>query len=113
MNVLDSLFIVWVRCSGGASGDGKDNDDDDNNDGQIQINDAIPSNHIKLSPPTLSSSTKPEVINEGQVGEAIDLQELSALTVVVLKEKLRNAGLPVSGKKAELIARLIHNNASD
>jgi len=33
--------------------------------------------------------------------------ELSELTVVVLKEKLRDAGLPVSGKKSELVARLL------
>lgn len=33
--------------------------------------------------------------------------ELSKLTVPVLKEKLRDAGLPVSGKKAELIDRLL------
>lgn len=32
--------------------------------------------------------------------------DLSAFTVVQLKEKLRAAGLPVSGRKAELIARL-------
>jgi hypothetical protein len=32
---------------------------------------------------------------------------LATLTVVMLKEKLRNAGLPVSGKKAELIDRLM------
>jgi hypothetical protein len=34
--------------------------------------------------------------------------DLSTLTVVVLKEKLRTAGLPVSGKKAELIERLMN-----
>ncbi len=34
------------------------------------------------------------------------MSELSDLTVAQLKELLREAGLPVSGKKAELIARL-------
>jgi hypothetical protein len=34
--------------------------------------------------------------------------DLSTLTVVVLKEKLRKAGLPVSGRKAELVERLIN-----
>eukprot|EP00536_Pseudo-nitzschia_multiseries_P003264 jgi/Psemu1/185507/e_gw1.49.111.1 len=34
-------------------------------------------------------------------------EDLSKLTVVALKEKLRDAGLPVSGKKSELIARLL------
>mmetsp|Transcript_23190 Transcript_23190/g.34399 ORF Transcript_23190/g.34399 Transcript_23190/m.34399 type:complete len:135 (-) Transcript_23190:52-456(-) len=33
--------------------------------------------------------------------------QLMALTIIVLKEKLRNAGLPVSGKKAELVERLL------
>ena len=33
-------------------------------------------------------------------------EDLSAFTVVQLKEKLRTAGLPVSGRKAELIERL-------
>lgn len=32
--------------------------------------------------------------------------DLSMLTVVQLKDKLRTAGLPVSGRKAELIERL-------
>ena len=34
-------------------------------------------------------------------------QQLASLTVVVLKDKLRAAGLPVSGKKADLIERII------
>ncbi len=34
-------------------------------------------------------------------------EELTKLTVVVLKEKLKEAGLPVSGKKSELVARLL------
>ena len=33
-------------------------------------------------------------------------EDLSKCTVVQLKEKLRAAGLPVSGRKADLIARL-------
>lgn len=42
---------------------------------------------------------------EATTRESVD--ELNALTVVALKEKLRNAGLPVSGKKSELIDRLL------
>mgnify|MGYP003325906653 CR=1 FL=1 len=34
------------------------------------------------------------------------MSELSNLTVAELKDLLRDAGLPVSGKKADLIARL-------
>jgi len=37
-------------------------------------------------------------------------ESLSTLTVVALKEKLRNAGLPVTGKKSELIERLLSAN---
>jgi len=33
-------------------------------------------------------------------------EDLSSLTVVALKDRLKEAGLPVSGKKADLIARL-------
>lgn len=36
-------------------------------------------------------------------------EELSKLTIPLLKEKLRDAGLPVSGKKSELISRLLTN----
>ena len=40
---------------------------------------------------------------------SISEEELSQCTVPVLKEKLRDAGLPVSGKKSELIERLLAN----
>lgn len=39
--------------------------------------------------------------------------ELSSMTVQQLKEKLKSEGLPVSGKKSELISRLITNSDSD
>jgi hypothetical protein len=35
-------------------------------------------------------------------------EDLKSLTVVDLKERLRAAGLPVSGKKGELIERLVN-----
>merc|ERR1740139_176463 len=38
--------------------------------------------------------------------DAVSDASLQSLTVVLLKEKLREAGLPVSGKKEELIERL-------
>ena len=38
---------------------------------------------------------------------ALTEEELSKFTIPILKEKLRDAGLKVSGKKAELIARLL------
>lgn len=48
-------------------------------------------------------STKSDDSEQLAVAEADDLDQL---TVVALKEKLRELGLPVSGKKSELIARL-------
>ena len=36
-----------------------------------------------------------------------DVDTLKSLTVSALKDKLKEIGLPVSGKKADLIARLI------
>ena len=39
-------------------------------------------------------------------GWPMDEDELSALTVAELKELLKAAGKPVSGKKADLISRL-------
>ena len=39
-------------------------------------------------------------------------EDLSKRTVVQLKEQLRAAGLPVSGRKAELIERLLSADAA-
>ena len=39
-------------------------------------------------------------------------ESLQSLTIPILKEKLRSAGLPVSGKKAELIERLMANQST-
>jgi len=44
---------------------------------------------------------------ESSTSSSMTEEELSRLTVPDLKEKLREASLPVSGKKAELIARLL------
>ena len=44
--------------------------------------------------------------------EVLDESTLSSLTVPILKEKLREAGLPVSGRKSELIERLISGRTS-
>ena len=51
-----------------------------------------------------------EVDNDGgddSEGALLSEEELAKLTIPVLKEKLRDAGLPVSGKKADLVARLV------
>ena len=62
---------------------------------------------------TIASASETEDVEEDdestEDGEDSVLleEELLKLTVVVLKEKLRDVGLPVSGKKAELVARLL------
>jgi len=54
---------------------------------------------------TIDTSNSPE---EHDMNE----ENLSKLTIPSLKEKLRNAGLPVSGKKAELIERLMNESTN-
>jgi hypothetical protein len=44
--------------------------------------------------------------DESDEGESNEGEDLSKLSVADLKERLKAAGLPVSGKKADLIARL-------
>ena len=62
---------------------------------------------------TIESASETEEVEEDDesTGDGEDSvlleEELLKLTVVVLKEKLRDVGLPVSGKKAELVARLL------
>ena len=53
----------------------------------------------------IGDPAKEEISTTGD--ETINL--LSSLTVKTLREKLRSAGLPVSGKKAELIDRLVNH----
>ena len=44
--------------------------------------------------------------DEAEAKNAEDETDLGAMTVIQLKERLRSKGLPVSGRKAELIERL-------
>jgi len=61
--------------------------------------------------------TRPLALAAGRppLGAAVRMQledeDLSRFTVVQLKDQLRFAGLPVSGRKAELIARLSAGSA--
>lgn len=48
--------------------------------------------------------------NIDEENDAADEALLSTLTVVALKEKLRTKGLPVSGRKAELVDRLLSSS---
>jgi len=54
--------------------------------------------------PEVSAFASNEV--EAEAEELSEESDLSDLTVVQLKDRLREAGLPVSGKKSELIERL-------
>ena len=47
--------------------------------------------------------------DEVEVDTTLSADELSSMTVVQLKEKLKENGLPVSGKKSELVDRLLAN----
>ena len=49
-----------------------------------------------------------EVDNNSMLHESESVENLSQCTIPVLKEKLKAAGLPVSGRKAELIDRLMN-----
>jgi cysteinyl-tRNA synthetase len=64
---------------------------------------------------TVSEDTEEEeeVEEEGAEEESASLstEALSSLTVVQLKEKLREGGLPVSGKKSELVERLLASSS--
>jgi cysteinyl-tRNA synthetase len=55
---------------------------------------------------TTKETSKAVSLEVEQDDEATAHEDLSALTVPELKEKLRDAGLPVSGKKSELVERL-------
>jgi hypothetical protein len=103
-------------------------------DGQIRIPDGISlsfSNEINISKIKNASNSCVQDVDEEYVGNSSRMfdstkkyedqgssssslttqndDELDKCTVTILKEKLRNAGLPVSGKKAELIERLRNN----
>jgi len=66
---------------------------------------------LEISADSLIESDDATHADEKAAPEAPKEQEteshLMTLTMVVLKEKLRDAGLPVSGKKAELVERLL------
>jgi cysteinyl-tRNA synthetase len=56
---------------------------------------------------TNGSTTTTTTMNDSNDVKQQQEEQLESLTVVELKERLRMAGLPVSGKKAELIQRLV------
>jgi hypothetical protein len=89
--------------------DAEDDDDDVNDDDEHKERDDV---GVGIDDYVTNGSAK-EVEDEiNDVAGTIvtmdnDASTLSTLTVPELKERLREAGLPVSGKKSELIARLV------
>jgi hypothetical protein len=81
--------------------DAEDNDDDDDDDEQDDIDVAFDD--------FVTNGSAKEIEDEIIVAVGTDdvTSTLSSLTVPELKERLREAGLPVSGKKSELITRLV------
>ena len=63
----------------------------------------LPQRAAMLRPPSLCGGVRLRMLSS---------EDLSSLTVVQLKERLRAAGLPVSGRKAELIDRLYTGGAA-
>ena len=75
-------------------------DDDDEEDAEEVIESAIVTEEAEIeSILDTAADESPPVLSK---------EELSSLTVLQLKEKLRASGLRVSGKKAELIERLLN-----
>lgn len=73
--------------------------------------DSILNNEVSAEDESLSEeeSEEEESVEEEseEEEESLNADSLSSLTVVELKGKLREAGLPVSGKKSELVDRLL------
>jgi len=67
----------------------------------------IDSNNTSEAPTSESEPKLAAVVADSETLDSLSRNELMALTVVVLKEKLREVGKPVSGKKSELIDRLV------
>ena len=53
------------------------------------------------------ADAEPKEENTSSASSSMSRDELASLTVPSLKEKLSEAGKPVSGKKAELVDRLL------
>lgn len=81
--------------------DEEEEDGDDDDDGDDDYEEAV---EEEAESDDIDSEYEDD---EEDDSAALSEDELSKLTIPLLKEKLKDAGLPVSGKKAELIARLL------
>ena len=89
----------------------QDDNDDDETDLRLDLEIRSILQQKDVEPPTQQSLESSSNVAEEKAATNTEL-ELSTLTVVALKEKLREAGLPVGGRKAELIDRLQNNGLS-
>jgi cysteinyl-tRNA synthetase len=87
----------------GATASEWNDDDDDENDANGTSFDDLDAAMDQVFEAT-GAATEIEPTNGSSANDSVNLE---SLTVVELKERLRVAGLPVSGKKAELIQRLV------
>jgi len=86
--------------------DAEENDDDDELDAALEavLSD---SDEYEEEEEVKEETELEEEVEEEEETTSMTEEELTSLKVTELKEKLRDAGLPVSGKKAELVARLM------
>jgi cysteinyl-tRNA synthetase len=92
--------------------DGEEEEDDDDNDNvaiSSEWDDQVESNEIVNENIDIDDEEQNEDEDVDTDEESMDEEFLSKLTVVQLKDKLKALGLPVSGKKADLITRLLSN----
>ena len=75
----------------------------------IVIDDAIPDG-IVIDDEEGPANNQHDGTNKVSGAASVSKSDLESMTVPILKEKLREAGLPVSGRKMELIERLIDAN---
>jgi hypothetical protein len=85
----DREFVKDIEAIFSGKEEPEDTSDESSSAEEIMVTEEETESAIKESSPSISE------------------ENLSSLTVPLLKEKLRDAGLPVSGKKAELIERLL------
>lgn len=94
-----------------------DEDDDDESDRLLdqEIRSIVQQERQEEEEEIQSSSSRKVMVEDANnikddkddVAQDEEVELLSTLTVVALKEKLREAGLPLGGRKAELIKRLL------
>lgn len=80
--------------------------DDDEDDELASVN-VVSKEEFENDDEDMGTTVDDEEESEDEGDSSNDAEDLASLTIPQLKEKLRNAGLPVSGKKSELIERLV------